>query len=206
MLKPCRVFLILALLMPLSLGAWGLEFALDKEETEALDKKSADSYQAGVKQLDHINYDGALAHFVKAQKSAPDHQGLCFLVGKLAMYEARKEMGDEAVRKLRLAETAYANLVEMKGVRRAERARAASRLKRVQGLIDTQAERDARRKKIGRMIVADQARALKEIHAKKAAAVRAKAAERAEKLKKEGKSGAGSGLSGMMGGGMSGGR
>ena len=73
----------------------------------------------------------------------------------------------------------------------------------MQDLIDTQAERDARREKIGRLIVADQIKALKEIHAKKVAAARAKAAERAEKLKKKKKSGGSLGSS-SMGGGMGG--
>jgi len=203
MLKPCRVLLILALVMPLSLGVWGLEFGLTEEETQELNEKAVEAYEAGVSELDHVNYDGALEEFVKAQKLAPEHQGVRFLVGKLAMYEARKEAGDEAVRKLRLAEKAYASLVEMEGVRRAERARAASRLKRVQDLIDSQAERDARRAKIGRMIIADEVKALKELHARQAAADRAKAAERAEKAKKnKKKSGGAGGAMGGMGGGM----
>jgi len=140
------------------------QFEMGEEDAESLSEEAREAYEAGLVHEDHIRYDEALACYLDAMRLDPTHVEVRHLVHRLAMRQARKKSGKDAVQQLRIAQQACQEIAQLKGrgassddLRRADANQA-----RVEELIRGQAERDLRRQEMGSAILKEQARAIRD--------------------------------------------
>jgi len=147
-------------LMGSALHAQG--FSLTERELQTLKPEALESYRKAMHALDHVLNEKALSYLQEAQKADPDHVAIRLLTAKLAISEGRKAMGEQALGFFRIAEGAFAQILEMplEAVKPSERKRAEEGVEQARDFIIKQAERDARRVAVGKDIVLQRAKEL----------------------------------------------
>ena len=173
---------------------------------DELNAEARKAYDAAFRQLDYINYEQALEHFIEAAAHEKQRRDLRFLTAELAIFQARKRTGAEALGLLQKAATSYNEIVNMDRATRFEKDRAFLRLEKVKSMIAGQAERDARREKILVQIIEDdnakaaEERRIRAIKNALDAAKKKKDGEREGGRRRSGGGGRGGGAASMSGG------
>jgi len=156
------VLIAMTTLIAMTSSSWAVDPSVTDEEEKGLSAPAREAYRKGLDALDHIRPDKAIEALTTAQKIDTRNIPIRFLVAGLAVSEAKKKMGDEAIGLFRIAETAYNEILAMqnKGAKPSEIRRAQLGQEMVKDLIIKQAERDAKRMKVGRDIIKERAKEL----------------------------------------------
>lgn len=148
-----------AVMLPILSFSYGAErpFVLDEKAMEKMSPAATNLCRRAEKRLDRIDYMGALDFYVKAEAEDPNHVELRFIVGNLAIREAKKRTAGESLELLGKARKSFQEVVDLKTkglpVRRAEVRRANEGLKKIDELLSTQEKRDQDRNRIGKEMV-----------------------------------------------------
>lgn len=68
------------------------DYLLDEKAKQSLSKEAAEQYEQVEQYLDHVDYMGALDHYMEMLTLQPEHVGIRLAVIELAMDEARKKL------------------------------------------------------------------------------------------------------------------
>ncbi|MFW6303861.1 MAG: hypothetical protein ACOC2L_04500 [Candidatus Sumerlaeota bacterium] len=150
-----KVLLCSLIISLLCAASWGIDlkeyidrFQLTESQVDNLNEEAEEEYEKGVTFLDHVLFEFALQQYQKAAEAQPDNKDLKFLIGELAIYEGRKEKGEEAIAFFETARKVYDDLRQMEDLSEDDQEKVTQQTNKVNYLISSQAERDARRNRM----------------------------------------------------------
>lgn len=130
------------------------EFKLPSaDELATLPPEGLEFYAAGIKALDHVDYDRAYENLVKAAALQPHAVRLNLIVAALALKHGRSKKADEARDYYATAIRAYENILSVAGLEPAFRRDVENRLKIAKEEREQLAQRDAQREGRGNMFI-----------------------------------------------------
>ncbi|MGC8741736.1 MAG: hypothetical protein ACP5UB_09810 [Candidatus Sumerlaeaceae bacterium] len=154
MLKAVWFVVVAAVAAFMPLGVWAEEFKLPSaEELATLPPEGIEFYAAGIKALDHIDYERAYENLAKAAALQPRAVRLNLIVAALALKHGRAKKSDEARDYYQTAIRCYGNILEVPGLEPNFRRDVENRLKIAKDEMDTLAQRDAQREGRGNMFI-----------------------------------------------------
>ncbi len=140
------------LLLPLAVTAE--EFKLPSaEELATLPPEGVEFYAAGIKALDHIDYERAYENLAKAAALQPRAVRLNLIVAALALKHGRSKRADEARDYYQTAIRSYENILNVPGLDPTFRRDVENRLKIAKDEMEMLAQRDAQREGRGNMFI-----------------------------------------------------
>lgn len=147
-------FVVLGLLAGMPQAARAEEFKLPSaEELATLPPEGVELYAAGIKALDHVDYERAYENLSKAAALQPRAVRLNLIVAALALKQGRSKKADEAREYYATAIRAYENILALPGLDPSLRRDVENRLKIAKEEQDTLAQRDAQREGRGNMFI-----------------------------------------------------
>jgi tetratricopeptide (TPR) repeat protein len=148
------VLVVLGLLAGMPQAARAEEFKLPSaEELATLPPEGVELYAAGIKALDHVDYERAYENLAKAAALQPRAVRLNLIVAALALKQGRSKKADEAREYYATAIRAYENILALPGLEPSLRRDVENRLKIAKEEQDTLAQRDAQREGRGNMFI-----------------------------------------------------
>lgn len=130
------------------------EFKLPSaEELATLPPEGLEFYAAGIKALDHVDYERAYENLVKAAALQPHAVRLNLIAAALALKHGRSKKADEARDYYATAIRAYENILSVPGLEPAFRRDVENRLKIAREEQEQLAQRDAQREGRGNMFI-----------------------------------------------------
>jgi hypothetical protein len=127
------------------------------QRLDKLSQAARDEYQAGMTEIDRINYKGALEHFMKAVEAEPDDVYLRNIVVQMGQYMGASRAGAESIRYYDIAAQNLKEMVDSPKLNLREKERAQKALETIVSLRQTVGERDEKRQQAGMEIAREYA-------------------------------------------------